>query len=362
MSSKRALASRFKSLKAIIRAIAWSRTNPVFFAHAFLPQVCGRYIHPNASTPVSTFELPIPPQIELDPSMYSPPTSISLSPNDTSLFAYFPPSPLSQFDGFACIYQSGLVLGVWSIAHMWPVKCGNGIVASQWLGQTREVSELVFCKVQSEGAERPSQWSILSGRRPQRCTTNGPRALRPPMLLLVTQSHQIEMLHRPSGLGPQSAFNHMKCPLDVAWGTTADGPPILEGVCSTGGSRLCVKAAIGFSPDSKLEYTCHHSVGLTACLTDASLIVATSSRLLPDWSFRQSLSLQGYQLAQPSPVTMAEPTWETWGDEEKISLTQVVIEFNNVGTVGNASTANNVGKASEWPSAITRRRTSARSL
>ncbi|KAG9003555.1 hypothetical protein FRB94_014578 [Tulasnella sp. JGI-2019a] len=278
------------------RPVAWSKTNTIFFAHPSLPRVCGRYIHPHASLPSNTFELSVPPQLLLSPSPCGPPTIISLAPNDAWLFAYFPSSILNDGDGVACIYQGASVPGVWSITHLWHVQRGNGVVSCRWLGHPRE-------------------WAVSSDERmPHRQPPIGMHANRPPMLLIATQSHHIELLCRPSGQVQSSPFVHMKAPLYTPWGTMVDGPPIPQSSSvSQGGSRVCIRAVIGFSANNQ------------------SIIVATWSRLLPAWSFSGLLDGPDFHLStKASPPFPDNSSWESWGDEGKICLTEVVLDYNSV--------------------------------
>ncbi|KAG8872243.1 hypothetical protein FRB98_009739, partial [Tulasnella sp. 332] len=118
----------------------------------------------------------------------------------------------------------------------------------------------------------------------------------------------------PNGQSNPSPFTHLKAPLYTPWGATVDGPGLPQNSSSShGGSRVCVKAAIGFAADNQ------------------SIVVATWSKLLPTWNL-PALAVGGPDFQMPSqtlPWSPSNSSWENWGDEGKICLTEVVIDCNS---------------------------------
>lgn len=92
---------------------------------------------------------------------------------------------------------------------------------------------------------------IDSEGRADRDSPYGMRALKAPVLVIVTQAHQLEVLYKANSQAPQSPFSQIRVPLHTPWVSTSDGaagPP--ASMSSQGGARICVKAAIGFSVHS----------------------------------------------------------------------------------------------------------------
>ncbi|KAG8896495.1 hypothetical protein FRB99_008862 [Tulasnella sp. 403] len=287
----------------IPQTLCWAHNNVIYYSHPVLPRVCARVIHPNPSTAPTHFELPIPP---IDFSVYGPPTIISSAAQDAWIFAYFPSGLLNDNTdkgGLGCIWKCGTAIGNVSVVWSWPVKRGHAPVASRWVETRRE-------------------WYLPPGQtRPRRGRPIGLRLSKAPTLLLVTQSNQIELIHRPEATRTAPAWRLLRAPLYAHWTTVAGTDPntFPENLfTSDGGARICAKAAIGYTSDGE------------------SIIVATRSKLAPYMAPFATQSLGPLNLAEPSlPSAIAGSstsdgtTWESWGEGDTISLCQVRINLGN---------------------------------
>ena len=124
----------------LYRPVVWTNCSIIFTAHPAQPLVTGR-LFPSSKQ----FVLPSPEPIFSSPSSYEPPSTISVSPSDNWLFAYFPGR---GGDGTGCLWRRGLQLDSWTIKDYWGFGRGAGVVTAAWAGTEREVSmKLAICNI-----------------------------------------------------------------------------------------------------------------------------------------------------------------------------------------------------------------------
>jgi hypothetical protein len=72
---------------------------------------------------------------------YGPATTLSVSPQDKYLYAFFPPAqPNVSTGGLGCVWGVEESLDTWIIKDFWHYPAEGGVVAMRWLGEEREVS------------------------------------------------------------------------------------------------------------------------------------------------------------------------------------------------------------------------------
>ncbi|KAF5330923.1 hypothetical protein D9619_005436 [Psilocybe cf. subviscida] len=128
------------------RPLQWSSSSVIFSAHATEALVTGRHFSSSKQ-----FSLPSPTPIVASPSSYDPPTTITVSPSEKWLFAYF---PRRDGEGIGCIWQRGHQIDTWVIKENWNYPRNGGVVAASWIGHHRE-------------------WASMSGT-PTRLPSRGP--------------------------------------------------------------------------------------------------------------------------------------------------------------------------------------------
>ncbi|KAG9018143.1 hypothetical protein FRB90_012106 [Tulasnella sp. 427] len=285
------------------QSLQWLNNGLVLSAHALLARVCARYVHASPSAPSTTFEFPDP-QVDLSP--YGPPTIISATQSllkSSWVYAYFPPTTerLHSGDGLACVWDCQSIIGSVTVLSWWLVKKGNGPVAGRWIGQPRD-------------------WFIDRDKRePQRERPLGPVLSKGPMLLLVTESTNAEIVYRSDR--PPNQFAVLKASLQSASFSSSGDPVSEEPPVGPAGARLCTKAAIGLGSDSE------------------SIIVATASRVVPRSDHTSNgldildmtadLTLDGPVPGPSSKNVDSYPTLEEWGEKETIDLCEVRISAGN---------------------------------
>lgn len=125
----------FRSLNRQRRPICWTKSSVIFTPHPVQPLVLGRVFSSSKK-----FTLPLPLPIRSSPQSYEPPTLISVSPDDTLLFAYFPAH--YGLVPVAVLWQRGLQIDEWIVKEFdfWkPHHLSDGIVAVSWTTTEREV-------------------------------------------------------------------------------------------------------------------------------------------------------------------------------------------------------------------------------
>jgi hypothetical protein len=117
------------------RPICWTKSSVIFTPHPVQPLVLGRVFSSSKK-----FTLPLPLPIRSSPQSYEPPTLISVSPDDTLLFAYFPAH--YGLIPVAVLWKRGLQIDEWVVKEFdfWkPHHLSDGIVAVSWTTTEREV-------------------------------------------------------------------------------------------------------------------------------------------------------------------------------------------------------------------------------
>lgn len=69
--------------------------------------------------------------------MFEPPSVITASPDDRSLFAYF---PCRDGTGLGCFWSRGLEVDKWGVKEYFTFPRGSDVITSAWLGGPRTVS------------------------------------------------------------------------------------------------------------------------------------------------------------------------------------------------------------------------------
>ncbi|KAL6305250.1 hypothetical protein BKA93DRAFT_845915 [Sparassis latifolia] len=274
--------------------LVWSKSSLIFTAHPSQPLVLASHF-PSSKQ----FIVPSPSPVASSPASYEPPTIISVSPTDDWLFAYFPGR---GGDGAGCLWKRGPQLDSWVVREWWSFAVGAGVVAADWTSGHRE-------------------WVVTDSGSSVRLPPRGPvTSVSNPTLLLITQSHQINICCLPpsvpsmkilrGSLLQYSAFTESQSSV-AETSYTGPGP---------GGVSLCTDSAIGLSYDKPF------------------IIVAMRSRLLPSYSPTQApyssmdidLSLDitdsGILLEAILP-----PEGELWGEESVIRLCKVSLDLRAMG-------------------------------
>ncbi|KAI0647318.1 hypothetical protein C8Q79DRAFT_908461 [Trametes meyenii] len=263
----------------------WSKASVVFTAHEFQPLVLARHFPTSRQ-----FGLPSPTPILTAPAAYDPPTVLSISPTDDWLFAYFPGKGI---DGVGCLWRRGSQVDSWLVHEWWSFALGAGAVAAAWTSAHRE-------------------WVVSEAGTSSRLPPLGPLTpVASPLLLLVTQSHQLHLCTLPPAM-PTLKISRVTLlqPSDPQLPPTDSESP-----GKIGGDKICTKAAIGFS------------------YRDSTILVAMRSQLMPSQNSNQTLhnamdiglQLDMSQLPPAESPFLAE--WELWGEEPTISLTEVTIQY-----------------------------------
>lgn len=123
------------------RPLQWSSSSVIFSAHTTEALVTGRHFSSSKQ-----FTLPSPTPIVASPPLYDPPTTITVSPTEKWLFAYF---PRRDGEGIGCIWQRGNQIDTWAVKESWNYPRNGGVVAASWIGHHREVCSrlpvLILC-------------------------------------------------------------------------------------------------------------------------------------------------------------------------------------------------------------------------
>ncbi|KAA1471094.1 hypothetical protein DENSPDRAFT_837020 [Dentipellis sp. KUC8613] len=272
------------------RPIAWgSLSSTIFTAHPTEPVIYGR-LFPSSKQ----FTVPAPSPILNSPTSYYPPTTLTISPDDRWLFAYY---PSRGSEGIGCFWSRGVHVNDWNLKDWWPFARGAGVVTSAWLGHTR-------------------QWSIASSGHASRLPPSGPPTpCSDPTLFVVTQDLQANLIYYRTG---SPSVSTLRCLLTQPDETREDlsSPNMPSASSSSQDIKICVRAAIGVM----------HG--------EMSIIVAMHSRVVPapapppalSSSLDMHLSLNVDQTLQSSELS----GWGHWGEEPIIELCEVRLGFDGV--------------------------------
>ncbi|KAL0581552.1 pseudouridine synthase pus4 [Marasmius crinis-equi] len=156
----------YPTLERPRRPIEWSNSSMIFTGYGMQPTILARHFSSSKQ-----FMMPLPPPLLSEPENYGPASVISVSPDDSWLFAYFPGQSNA---GVCCLWNRGTELDSWRVMDWWTYPAGAGVVVADWIGGPRE-------------------WTCdpISGS-PTRIPSRGPRApVSNPTLLFVTENHQV---------------------------------------------------------------------------------------------------------------------------------------------------------------------------
>ncbi|KAI8989685.1 hypothetical protein BD414DRAFT_484925 [Trametes punicea] len=273
------------ALEGTRRPIQWSKSSVIFTTHEYQPLVLARHFPTSRQ-----FVLPSPPSVISSPLSYDPPSILSISPTNEWLFGFFPGKGTA---GIGCLWRKGNQLDNWAVREYWSFPAGAGVVTAAWTSAHRE-------------------WIVSEAGTSSRLPPLGPLTpVASPLLLLVTQSHQIHICYLPPFV-PSLKITRATLlqPTDPLHPPTDSEQP-----GKIGGDRICTNAAIGL------------------CYRDPTILVAMRSRLMPSQSSSQSpqapmdlgISLDMSQPTLPSDTSLLAE-WELWGEEPTISLCEVRLE------------------------------------
>jgi len=220
----------------IIRQVQWSTLSTIFTPHPFKPIVLARLFSSS-----SHFSLPPPQIIANSLNAYNPPSIISPSPDNNSLFAYFPGHLI---DPIAVLWRRGQRLDEWSIVDVWKVHPSAAIIAADWAWTQRQVNNLNFSHF-TFIYQSFFQWSFdHSTGSSKRLPLRGPRLPVPsPILLLVTQTYQLTICYHLHPSVP--LVKSTTCLLNQsAVSQEGRGNTFNENIFGPGTVRFCTKAAI----------------------------------------------------------------------------------------------------------------------
>ncbi|KAI9057915.1 hypothetical protein FKP32DRAFT_1582820 [Trametes sanguinea] len=267
------------------RPVQWSKSSVIFTTHEYQPLVLARHFPTSRQ-----FALPSPPPVISSLASYEPPSVLSLSPTDDWLFGYFPGKGTA---GVGCLWRKGSQLDSWAVREYWTCAIGAGIVTAAWTSAHRE-------------------WTVSEAGTSSRLPPLGPLTpVASPLLLLITQSHQIHICYLPPFV-PSLKITRATLlqPTDPVHPPTDNDPP-----GRIGGDRICTKAAIGL------------------CYRDSTILVAMRSKLMPAQSTSQAMQTPmdlglSLDITQPPPPdTPFTSEWELWGEELTVSLSEVRLEY-----------------------------------
>ncbi|TFY72667.1 hypothetical protein EVG20_g347 [Dentipellis fragilis] len=274
------------------RPIAWgSLSSTIFTAHPTQPIIYGR-LFPSSKQ----FTVPAPAPVLNAPTTYYPPTTLTISPDDRWLFAYY---SSREGSGLGCFWSRGVHVNDWNLKEWWPFARGAGVVTSAWLGHTR-------------------QWSIAPSGHASRLPPSGPPTpCSDPTLFVVTQDLQANVIYYRTGF---PSVRILRCSLtqpdEMQENLSSANMPSASS--SSQDVKTCVRAAIG------------------VMYGEMSIIVAMHSRVIPaahppafSSSLDMHLSLNMDQTLQPSELT-GSADWRHWGEEPTIELCEVRLGFDGV--------------------------------
>ncbi|CAE6470686.1 unnamed protein product [Rhizoctonia solani] len=304
-----------------VRPFAWSSYNLLFLSDPFSPAIHAKHLPPAAeasrapdvtsqthSYPLR-FTLPPPGPILEMAHAYGPATTLSISPQDKYLYAFFPPlPPNASTGGLGCVWGVEESLDTWTVKDFWHYPAEAGVVAMRWLGQERE-------------------WHVQDGPtlRATRYPHLGPKLHHNhPAFLVVTRDHNLHLYFQayPSVLdssqpnGLHRLFTTLSVSLlspTAAFQGQQEHIPVQD--ATLGGSRICAKAGIG------LGYN------------DWSILVATRSSLVPIQHTDNIISMAAVMNELMPEDNNGELTSMTrmrggmWGEEDLIELCEVEIDL-----------------------------------
>ncbi|KAI9446360.1 hypothetical protein H4582DRAFT_1905171 [Lactarius indigo] len=269
------------------RPVVWT-SSAILFAHESEPAVAGR------AFPSSRQFLLQPPVVSTTAISFEPPAILSVSPDETWFFAYF---PSRQGPGLGCFWKAHRADG-WDFVESMNFPRGGGIVSAAWLGHARE-------------------WVTDSDRKSLRLPPLGPPMLATlPTVVFITQNLRVQLCCVRSS-SQEYKITTVSCSLekhdearDLSPVTSnMDTPPGLE-------SRCCTHATIG------LAYN------------ENTILVATRSQMkaISPEASNMTLGLDDLS-AHFHNVHLAESAdWESWVQASNIELCEVRLGFDGLRT------------------------------
>ncbi|KAF8759783.1 pseudouridylate synthase 4 [Rhizoctonia solani] len=207
---------------------------------------------------------------------YGPATTLSISPQDKYLYAFFPPAqPNVSTGGLGCVWGVEESLDAWVIKDFWHHSAEAGVVAMRWLGEERE------WYAQTGSTLRATRHPPLGPKLHQ----NHPAFLVVTGIIICTfiSSRTLRLFksgsRRSGATRPYSSSRH-----------------------DAGGKRTCIKAGIG------LGYN------------DWSILVATRSSLIPTQHTDNSISMAAVMndlMPEDSTGELTPMTWMRGGMWER---------------------------------------------
>ncbi|CAE6389927.1 unnamed protein product [Rhizoctonia solani] len=234
-----------------VRPFAWSSHNLLFLSDPLSPTIHAKHLPPAAEPSRAPdvasqthlyplrFTLPPPTPIMEMAHAYGPATTLSVSPQDKYLYAFFPPAqPNVSTGGLGCVWGVEESLDTWIIKDFWHYPAEGGVVAMRWLGEERE-------------------WHAQSGPvlRPSRYPPLGPKLHHNhPALLVATGDYNLHLYFKPypsvlDSSQPTSLHRFFTTLSVSLLSPTAaiqgqqDHLPVYD--TTLGGKRVCIKAGIG---------------------------------------------------------------------------------------------------------------------
>lgn len=150
-----------------------------------------------------------------------------------------------------------------------------------------------------------------------------------PSLLLVTQGHVVQIVHRLSNSLP---FQLVSASLrHASHAIVTDRPVVGETTNGPGGLIVCVKAAMGLAyggVHSKCSNVAFELI-LTVLCAESSIIIATCSTLIPPASSTPDFPDHFGAPVPPASVSPSGNSWENFGSDPTIHLCEVKITAYN---------------------------------
>ncbi|KAI9466307.1 hypothetical protein BJY52DRAFT_347684 [Lactarius psammicola] len=272
-------------------AVVWT-SSAILFAHESESAVIGR-----AFPSSRQFLLQPPVVVSTTAASFEPPAILSVSPDETWLFAYF---PSRQGPGLGCFWKAHRADG-WDFVESINFPRGGGIVSAAWLGHARE-------------------WVTDSDRKSSRLPPLGPPMLASlPTIVLITQNLRVQLCCVRSS-AQESKITTVSCSLekhdearDLSPVTSnMDTPPGLESHC-------CTHATIG------LAY--NENAILVATRSQAKAISPEASNITLGLDDIPDLSAHFHN------VHLVESAdWESWVQASNIELCEVRLGFDGLRT------------------------------
>ncbi|KAF8274923.1 hypothetical protein EI94DRAFT_1711996 [Lactarius quietus] len=274
------------------RPVAWT-SSAILFAHESESAVVGR-----AFPSSRQFLLHAPVVVSNAAASFEPPSILSVSPDETWLFAYF---PSRQGPGLGCFWRAHRADG-WDCVEIMNFPRDGGIVSAAWLGQARE-------------------WVTDSDQKSSRLPPLGPPMLASlPTIVLITQNLRVQLCC--VRYGPQEPkITTIACSLEKrdeardlspVTSSNIDIPPGLESHCCT-----------------------HATIGLA--YNENAILVATRSQVKAISPETSNIGLGLDDIPDLSAhfhnVHLAESAdWESWVQASNIELCEVRLGFDGIRT------------------------------